>query len=128
MGAEALSRTAFCVGKNERHREHPGEYVSRTGATFHHPPLQLPFPDRMHIPKAETADWSILLPLLVKAYAKAEPLPDGSCKARISETALIDYLRKYFFLFMEKQPVLRIMPIIHEQQDKSVDYSDSVAS
>ena len=31
----------------------------------------------MHIPGAEAAGWGILLPLLVKTYAKAELLPEG---------------------------------------------------
>lgn len=31
--------------------------------------------DRMHLPEAEAAGWGILLPLLVKAYAKAVLLP-----------------------------------------------------
>ena len=35
----------------------------------HYPALQLPVPDRMHFPGTEAADWGILLPVLVKAYA-----------------------------------------------------------
>lgn len=49
-------------------------------------------------------------------------------KGRVSEAALIAHLRKYFFLFMEKQPELRITQIIREQQDESGIYWDSLAS
>ena len=49
-------------------------------------------------------------------------------KGRVSEAALMVHLRKYFFLFMEKQPELRITQIIREQQDKSGTYWDSLAS
>ncbi len=38
------------------------------------------------------------------------------------------YLRKYSFLFMEKQPELRITQIIRKQQDSSGSYWDSLAS
>lgn len=47
-------------------------------------------------------------------------------KGRVSEVALIVHLRKYFFLFMEKQSELRITQII--QQNKSGIYWDSLAS
>ena len=49
-------------------------------------------------------------------------------KGRVSEAALMTHLRKYFFLFMEKQPELRIMRIIRKQQDSSGSYWDSLAS
>lgn len=49
-------------------------------------------------------------------------------RGRVSEAALMAYLRKYFFLFMEKQPELRISQIILEQQDPSGIYWDSLAS
>ena len=49
-------------------------------------------------------------------------------KGRVSEAALMAHLRKYFFLFMEKQPELRITQIIRKQQDKSGSYWDSLAS
>ena len=49
-------------------------------------------------------------------------------RGRVSEAALMVYLRKYFFLFMEKQPELRITQIILEQQDPSGIYWDSLAS
>ena len=38
------------------------------------------------------------------------------------------YLRKYFFLFMEKQPELRITQIILKHRDSSGIYWDSLAS
>ena len=50
------------------------------------------------------------------------------CQGRVSEGALMAHLRKYFFLFMEKQPELRITQIIREQQDTSGTYWDSLAS
>ena len=49
-------------------------------------------------------------------------------KGRVSEAALMTYLRKYFFLFMEKQPELQITQIIRSQQDASGNYWDSLAS
>ena len=49
-------------------------------------------------------------------------------RGRVSEAALMVYLRKYFFLFMEKQPELRISRIILEQQEPSGIYWDSLAS
>ena len=49
-------------------------------------------------------------------------------RGRVSEAALMVHLRKYFFLFMEKQPELRITQIIREQQDTSGIYWDSLAS
>ena len=49
-------------------------------------------------------------------------------KGRVSEAALMAHLRKYFFLFMEKQPELRITQIIRKQQDSSGSYWDSLAS
>lgn len=49
-------------------------------------------------------------------------------RGRVSEAALMQYLRKYFFLFMDKQPGLRITQIIRMQQDKSGVYWDSLAS
>lgn len=49
-------------------------------------------------------------------------------RGRVSEAALMAHLRKYFFLFMEKQPELRITQIIREQQDESGIYWDSLAS
>ena len=51
-----------------------------------------------------------------------------SSRGRVSEAALMVHLRKYFFLFMEKQPELRITQIIREQQDTSGIYWDSLAS
>ena len=50
MGAEALSGAAFCTGGNGWHSEHPGKYQPGTGTTVGHPALQLPVPDRMHLP------------------------------------------------------------------------------
>ena len=49
-------------------------------------------------------------------------------KGRVSEAALMAHLRKYFFLFMEKQPELRITRIIRKQQDSSGSYWDSLVS
>ena len=49
-------------------------------------------------------------------------------RGRVSEAALMVHLRKYFFLFMEKQPELRITQIIRKQQDTSGFYWDSLAS
>lgn len=49
-------------------------------------------------------------------------------KGRVSEAALMSYLRKYFFLFMEKQPELHITQIIQKQQDASGTYWNSWAS
>ena len=48
-------------------------------------------------------------------------------KGRVSEAALMVHLRKYFFLFMENKPELRITQIIREQQDKSGTCWDSLA-
>ena len=49
-------------------------------------------------------------------------------RGRVSEAALMSHMRKYFFLFMEKQPELHITQIIREQQDTSGIYWDSLAS
>ncbi len=40
-----------------------------------------------------------------------------SSGGRVSEAALMVHLRKYYFLFMEKELELRIAQIIREQQD-----------
>ena len=76
MGAEALSGAAVCAGGNGWHPEHPGKHQPGTGSTVGHPALQLPVPDRMHLPGTETAGWRILLSFLVKAYAKIKLLPE----------------------------------------------------
>ena len=49
-------------------------------------------------------------------------------RGRVSEAAIMAHLQKYFFLFMEKRPELRITQIIQEQQDTSGIYWDSLAS
>ena len=49
-------------------------------------------------------------------------------KGRVSEAALMVYLRKYIFLFMEKHPKLQITQIIRNQQDTSGIHRDSLAS
>lgn len=49
-------------------------------------------------------------------------------KGRVSEAALMHYLRKYFFLFMESQPDLRITRIIQAKQDTSGNDWSSLAS
>ena len=49
-------------------------------------------------------------------------------RGRVPQAALMVHLRKYFFLFMEKEPELRITQIIREQQDTSGTYWDSLAS
>ena len=49
-------------------------------------------------------------------------------KGRVSEAALMVYLRKYIFLFMEKHPKLQITQIIRSQQDTSGIHRDSLAS
>lgn len=51
-----------------------------------------------------------------------------SSKGRVSEAALMHYFRKYFFLFMEKQPDLCITRIIQAKQDTSGNDWDSLAS
>lgn len=43
-------------------------------------------------------------------------------RGRVSEAALILHLRKYIFLFMEKEPDLRITQITREQKDTSKTY------
>ncbi len=40
-------------------------------------------------------------------------------KGRVSEAAVMHYLRKHFFRLLGKQPELRITQIIQQQQDKS---------
>ena len=49
-------------------------------------------------------------------------------RGRVSEAALMVHLRKYFFMFMQQQPDLRITQIIRKQQDTSGIYWDSLAS
>ena len=49
-------------------------------------------------------------------------------RARVSEVAVMHYLRKYFFCLLGKQPELRITQIIREQQDESGTYWGSWAS
>ena len=49
-------------------------------------------------------------------------------RGKVSEAALMVYLRKYLFLFMEKQPELRITQVILEQQEASGIYWDFLAS
>lgn len=77
MGAKAVSGTAVYTGGNERRPKHPCKYQPGAGTAFHHPFVQLPFPDRMYVSGAETADWSILLSFPVKTYAKTELLPEN---------------------------------------------------
>lgn len=81
MGAEAVLGAALCPGGNEWEPEHSGKYQPGTEPGIHHQALQPQVPYRMHFPGAETADRGILLPVLVKAYAEAEPLPEkrGAC-------------------------------------------------
>lgn len=69
VGAEAVPAATFCSGRNEWNPEYSCEYQPGTGTAFRHPSVQLPVSDRMHLQGAETADWSILLSFLVKAYA-----------------------------------------------------------
>ena len=49
-------------------------------------------------------------------------------KGKVSEVTLMAYLRKYFFLFMEKHSELQITQIIRNQQDTSGTQWDSLAS
>lgn len=49
-------------------------------------------------------------------------------RGRVSEATLMAHLRKYFFMFMERQPELRITQIIREKQATSRTYGDSLAS
>ena len=49
-------------------------------------------------------------------------------RGRVSEGAVMHYLRKYFFHLLGKQPELRITQIIQEQQDESGTYWGSWAS
>ena len=76
MGTEAVSGAALCSGGNEWDPEHPGKHQPGTGTAVYHQALQLQVPDRMYFPGAEAADRGILLPVLVKAYAQTEPLPE----------------------------------------------------
>ncbi len=64
MGTETVPGTAVCTGGNGRHPEHLGKHQPCTGAAVGYPVLQLPVPDRMHLPGTEAAGWRILLPLL----------------------------------------------------------------
>ena len=49
-------------------------------------------------------------------------------RGRVSEAAVMHYLRKHFLRLLGKQPELRITQIIQEQQDKSGTYWGSWAS
>ena len=49
-------------------------------------------------------------------------------RGRVSEAAIMHYLRKHFFHLLGKQPELRITQIIQEQQDASGTYWGSWAS
>ena len=49
-------------------------------------------------------------------------------RGRVSEAAVMHYLRKYFFRLLGKQPELRITQIIQEQQDESGIYWGSWVS
>ena len=76
MGTEAVPGTEVCAGGNERNPEHFGKYLPGDGTAVHNPAIQIPVPDRMHLPGTEAAGWRVLLPLLVKVYAKTELLPE----------------------------------------------------
>ena len=76
MGAEAVPGTEVCAGGNKRQPEHSGKHLPGIGSADHYPSLQLPVPDRMHLPGTKAAGRSILLPLLVKVHAEAELLPE----------------------------------------------------
>lgn len=49
-------------------------------------------------------------------------------KGRVSEATVMHYLRRHFFRLLGQSPELRITQIIHEQQNKSGIYWDSLAS
>ena len=49
-------------------------------------------------------------------------------RGRVSEAAVMHYLRKHFFRLLGKHPELRITQIIQEQQDESGTYWGSWAS
>ena len=49
-------------------------------------------------------------------------------KGRISEAAVMHYLRKHFFRLLGQKPELRITQIIHKHQDRSGINKDSLAS
>ena len=89
MGPEAVPGAAVCAGGDGRRPEHPGKYQPGPGSAGHYPALQLPVPDRMYVPGVKAAGRGILLPLLVKAHAEAELLPEergavthGACGKR----------------------------------------------
>lgn len=74
MGPEAVSGLEVCAGGNERNPEHSGKYLSEIGSAVCYLALQLPIPDRRHLPGTEATDRRVLLSLLVKAHAKVELL------------------------------------------------------
>ena len=71
---------------------------------------------------------SISVNSIGKLYSNQLRYQRTPSRGRVSEAALMAHLRKYFFLFMEIQPGLRITQIIRKQQDKSGVYWDSLAS
>ena len=73
---ETVPGVAVCVGGNEWHPEHPGKNPPGAGAAVNPSALQLPVQNRMYLQGAEAADWRILLPFLVKAYAEDELLSE----------------------------------------------------
>ncbi len=76
LGAEAVPGAAVRAGRDQWFPDNTGKYQSYTGAVIHHSAVQLPVPDRMYVPGAETADGRVLLPLLDKIHAETEPLSE----------------------------------------------------
>ena len=76
MGAKTVPGAAVCTGGNGRSPKHTGKHESGTGSAGSDQTLQLSVPDRIYVQRAETANGSILLPFLVKIYAKTELLQE----------------------------------------------------
>ncbi len=73
---ETVSRTPFCSGRVQWKEKHTGQHQPHAFPAGCDTSVQLPFSYRIYVSGAETANWGILLPLLFKIYAKAEPLPE----------------------------------------------------
>ena len=80
------TEATFCSGGISGNKKYPCQHQLETGSAGSDLPLQLSFPDRMHLQRIKTADGCILLPFLVKVLYCNGDCTDLVCtSARNSE-------------------------------------------
>lgn len=96
MGTETVSGIAFCAGWDGRCPKHPGYHLPGSWPTGCHPALQLQVPDQMYFLGTGATNRDILLPVLVKVYAKTEPLPEKGSPRHLGVWKTKNPARKYW--------------------------------